>query len=441
MPSKSCHSWFRLPKEFRPRELCRCRAAVASVGAELNAIIDVCEENHVGDESVGHRPLQGMPYVAKDMFDRIGRRGQWGGARSSGPASADAAILRLLDAAGARQVAVSSMTTLAYEPSGHNACLGRTINPWHPEIISGGSSSGSAALVAARCAYLGVGSDTGGSIRIPAACCGVVGLKPGHGKLVTDGAMPLAPSLDVIGFMTRRAEDLIHVWEVATPSSDAGTSISSVAVYSGLLESSSSSVRAAILAALRTLKNLGISEREVSDVRAITTADRDALTIMQVEAARIHDNTSLSGGDPALSRRIAKGREISNAEMEAALGRRSALLTAVLSSWQGCGAAILPVMAMPPPDATEVDPQSAQFKARTLYELSGLTRFVNALGLPAIAVPIGFDERGVPQSMQIVGRPDAEFALLRLAHLYQSNTKWLQQAPAICAATDPGESV
>ncbi|MEH2565193.1 amidase [Bradyrhizobium sp. AZCC 2289] len=440
MPSNSCHSWFRLPKEVRPRELRRCRAAVVSIGAELNAITDVCED-HVGDEdeNVAHLPLRGMPYVAKDVFDRIARRGQWGGARSPGPANADAAILRLLDAAGARQVAVSSMTTLAYEPSGHNAYLGRTMNPWHPDAISGGSSSGSAALVAARCAYLGIGSDTGGSIRIPAACCGVVGLKPGHGKLVTDGAMPLAPSLDVIGFITRRAEDLIRVWEVASPSSDAGMTISSVAVYSELLESSSS-VCAAIRAALRTLRNLGISEREVSDVRAITQADRDALTIMQVEAARIHDDTSLSGGDPALSRRIAKGREISDAEMDAALGRRNDLLTAVLSSWQGCGAAILPVMAMPPPDATEVDPQSAQFRARTLYELSGLTRFVNALGLPAIAVPIGFDERGVPQSMQIVGRPDSEFALLRLAHLYQSNTKWLQQAPAICAATDLGES-
>jgi len=375
------------------------------------------------------------------MFDRIGRRGQWGGARSSGPASADAAILRLLDAAGASQVAVSSMTTLAYEPSGHNAYLGRTMNPWHPEIISGGSSSGSAALVAARCAYLGVGSDTGGSIRIPAACCNLVGLKPGHGKLVTDGAMPLAPSLDVIGFMTRRAEDLTRVWEVASPSSDAGITVSSVAVYSTLLESSSSSVRAAILAALRTLKNLGINERDVSDVRAITQADRDALTIMQAEAARTHDNTSLSGGDPALSRRIAKGRDISDAELQAALDRRSALITAVLSSWQGCDAAILPIMAMPPPDATDVDPQSAQFKPRTLYELSALTRFVNALGLPAIAVPIGFDERGVPQSMQIVGRPDAEFALLRIAHLYQFNTKWLQQVPTICAVTDLGESV
>lgn len=440
MPSNSCHGWFQLPREVRLRELRRCRAAVVWIGAKLNAITDVCED-HVGDGDANetHVPLRGMPYVEKDMFDRIARRGQWGSARSPGPPNADAAILRLLDAAGARQVAISSMTTLAYEPSGHNAYLGRTMNPWHPDAISGGSSSGSAALVAARCAYLGIGSDTGGSIRIPEASCGVVGLKPGHGKLVTDGAMPLAPSLDVIGFITRRAEDLIRGAEVASPSSDAGMTISSVAVYSDLLESSSS-VCAAIRAALRTLRNLGISEREVSDVRAITQADRDALTIMQVEAARIHDDTSLSGGDPALSRRIAKGREMSDAEMGAALGRRNDLLTAVLSSWQGCGAAILPVMAMPPPDANEVDPQSAQFRARTLYELSGLTRFVNALGLPAIAVPIGFDERGVPQSMQIVGRPDSEFALLRLAHLYQSNTKWLQQAPAICAATDLGES-
>lgn len=380
---------------------------------------------------LNHRaPLAGLPYVAKDMFDRTSRRGEWGGGRQPGIAPQDAAVLRLLDQAGGTQIGVSSMTTLAYEPSGYNAIAGRTRNPWHPDVISGGSSSGSAALVAARCAHLGIGSDTGGSIRIPAACCGLLGLKPGWGAVSTEGAMPLAPSLDAIGFMARSAGDLIRTWEAIGLARSASDDVSSVAILSPLVRAASPVVAAAIDAALRVLSEMGIVQHEVDDVDVVEKAGRDALTIMQAEAARIHSSVSLDG-DRTLERRLAKGHGISDSDLAAALERRAALRNAFIGSWKAGDAAVLPVLSMPTPDATLVDPASPQFQPRTLYAISANTRFVNALGLPAIALPVGFDERGVPLSMQMIGRPGAELSLLKLAQAYQQNTDWHAQVPYV----------
>jgi aspartyl-tRNA(Asn)/glutamyl-tRNA(Gln) amidotransferase subunit A len=422
LPGRS-NSWFDLTPEGRRTELARCELATATLGPGLNALVATMPA-----KLTDRAPLAGLPYVAKDMFDRTGRRGEWGGGRQAGVASSDAAILRLLDQAGGSQIGVSSMTTLAYEPSGHNALKGRTKNPWHPDVISGGSSSGSAALVAAHCAHLGIGSDTGGSIRIPAACCGLVGLKPGWGALPTEGGMPLAPSLDAIGFMARTADDLIRTWNAVRPTRPASEDISSIAILSPLVRAASPVVAAAIDAALHVLSGIGIAQREVDDVDVIAEADRDALTIMQAEAARIHGSVSLDG-DRMLERRIAKGKNIGKSELDAALARRASHRDTFISSWKSCDAAALPVLPMPAPVAAQVDPESPQFQPRTLYAISANTRFVNALGVPAIALPVGFDERGVPLSMQIIGRPGAELSLLKLAHEYQCNTGWNARVP------------
>lgn len=417
------HSWFDLAPSERGTELARCQAAVATLGPRLNAVVTTTPAG-LNDRA----PLAGLPYVAKDMFDRTGRRGEWGGGRQAGVAFLDAAVLCLLDQAGGTQIAVSSMTTLAYEPSGHNALAGRTRNPWHPDVISGGSSSGSAALVAARCAHLGIGSDTGGSIRIPAACCGLIGLKPGWGAIPTEGAMPLAPSLDAIGFMARIADDLIRTWNALHSARSASEDISSIAVLSPLVRAASPVVAAAIDAALHVLSGMGIAQHQADDMDVVGKADRDALTIMQAEASRIHGAVSLDG-DPMLKRRIAKGLNISDSELDAALERRTSLRNAFIGSWKASDAAVLPVLSMLTPVAAQVDPASPQFQPRTLYAISANTRFVNALGLPAIALPVGFDERGVPLSMQIIGRPGTELSLLKLAQNYQRNTGWHTRAP------------
>src|SRR5262245_64145691 len=119
-----------------------------------------------------------------------------------------AAVLDLLDRAGARRIGYAAMTELAYEPSGYNSHHGHVGNPWNPEFISGGSSSGSAAAVASGSVVVSLGSDTGGSLRIPAHSCGITAWKPTYGAVSALGAIPLAPSLDTIGLLARSASDM-----------------------------------------------------------------------------------------------------------------------------------------------------------------------------------------------------------------------------------------
>lgn len=440
-------SWLDLTPAQQKRELRRCADGAASIGVDLNAVVAVVrvEEGEPGG------PLRGLPYAAKDMFDRVERRGEWGGCRAPGSAPADAEILSRLDGAGARQVAFTSMSALAYEPSGYNAALGRTLNPWHPEIVAGGSSSGSAALVAAGAASVAVGSDTGGSVRVPAACCGILGLKPGWGRLPTAGAMELSPSLDVVGLLARHAADLAAAWAAVSgddgqagegqAGEGTGAAIGSLAVMADSVQLAEPLVRGRLADAFKVLASLGIRMQEVGNRDIVAEADAAALTIMQAEAALIHGGEgSAAASDPKLMRRLAKGASISGGELAEARKARSGLAARFLESLAGCDAAILPVMPMVTPLARETDPQSAEFNPRTLYAMTSLTRFVNALGLPAIAIPIGFDDRGAPVGMQVVGRPGAERSLVELAARLERALPELDRMPPIHvgpAAQDP----
>src|SRR5262245_50700905 len=153
--------------------------------------------------------LDGSPYAAKDMFNSDGRAPHGGLAHPLAMESPQqATVLTLLDDAGGRRVGCTAMTELAYEPSGYNAVDGAVKNPWNFDFITGGSSSGSAAAVASGAVVFALGSDTGGSLRIPAYCCGVTGLKPTYGSVSLKGVMPLSPSLDTVGLLARSASDL-----------------------------------------------------------------------------------------------------------------------------------------------------------------------------------------------------------------------------------------
>ena len=154
-------------------------------------------------------PLAGVPLAHKDMFDRKGKIASWGAhIRADRPAAEDATAIARFDAAGALQIATLHLAEFAYGPTGHNYVLGHARNPWDPTRITGGSSAGTAAAVAHGAIPVGLGSDTGGSLRLPAACCGIVSLKPTWSRVSRAGAMPLAPQLDTIGVLARHIEDL-----------------------------------------------------------------------------------------------------------------------------------------------------------------------------------------------------------------------------------------
>jgi len=198
--------------EIAPHELLQvCRARSALWQPRINAFIS--QEPHSGSGSAsgngrGSGALAGVPLAHKDMFYRAGRVSNCGSKILRGwVARETSSALARLDAAGAVQAGTLNMSEFAYGPTGHNEHWGDCRNPWNTEYITGGSSSGSGAAVAARLVFGALGSDTGGSVRLPAAACGVSGLKTTWGRVSRYGAMPLSASLDTIGPLARSAED------------------------------------------------------------------------------------------------------------------------------------------------------------------------------------------------------------------------------------------
>ncbi len=183
-------------------------AARAIPADSYHALVDV-----IIRPGCGNGPLAGLTFAAKDCLDLQGRAPGCGlKERGAGPDPvADAPVIAALAAAGAALIGMAQMTPLAFEPSGDNPALGRPLNPRNPAFVCGGSSSGSAVAVAAGLADFAIGTDTAGSVRIPAHCCGVTGWKPTPGLVPTSGVMSLADSLDCVGFLARDASTLDRI--------------------------------------------------------------------------------------------------------------------------------------------------------------------------------------------------------------------------------------
>jgi aspartyl-tRNA(Asn)/glutamyl-tRNA(Gln) amidotransferase subunit A len=236
--------------------------------------------------------------------------------------------------------------------------------------------------------------------------------------------MPLAPTLDTIGLLARGAAEIMPAASVLA---DLGseTPIRTGVVIRDALAAAHPSVAKACQDGIDAIASCGIALQQRDALAPIDAADGPVFTIMQGEAARCHRH--LLDGDtigPVLRRRLAKGLEIDDATLARAVAQRPTLAAAFVDMLQSADVAILPVMTIRTPPAAECDPEGPAFRARTLYELSRLTRFVNMLGFPAVALPVGFDDRGLPVALQIVGRPGADRALLLLARAVQARSDW-----------------
>ena len=180
----------------------RCNAVVAFEDEDALAAAKAADAAIAAGEDLP--PLHGVPLAHKDMFDRTGRIASWGGnIRADQPARDDATVIARLKAAGALQIAALHLTEFAYGPIGHNYILGHARNPWNPDHVSGGSSSGTAMSVATGAIPAGLGSDTAGSLRLPASACGITSIKPTWSLVSPAGAMALTPSLDAVGPIAR----------------------------------------------------------------------------------------------------------------------------------------------------------------------------------------------------------------------------------------------
>jgi aspartyl-tRNA(Asn)/glutamyl-tRNA(Gln) amidotransferase subunit A len=406
----------------------------------LNPVLNAFVASERGDDSKkSHLAPGGLPYAAKDMFRTSTHRPCCGLAQI--PAldiAGETALLDRFDAAGADLIGFTSMTELAYEPSGFNAACGRVRNPWNLDYISGGSSSGSAAAVAAGVVVAALGSDTGGSLRIPAHACGVTAWKPTYGVVSVQGAMALAPTLDSIGLLARSAEDIMELAPLmADLSPPRGTS--RAVVLEDVVAECEPAIRRRAARAIEALAAAGVTVGHRPALAAVEAIDRHAMIVMQGESARVH-RTSLADATlaPVLRRRLAKGMAITDAELTESVHTRARLARDFAEQILAASdLAVLPVMAIPTPTANECDPGSERFAPRTLYALSRFTRFVNMLGFPAVALPAGFDDRGMPVAVQLVGRRGADLDLLDLARQVQSMTDWHGRVPAAVADVMP----
>lgn len=399
----------------------------------LNAFVTIEDRPPAVDGNLG-----GLPYAAKDIFRTASHRPTGGLAAPTDVAvDGETGLLARLDGAGARRVGFTALTELAYEPSGYNHARGRVRNPWNPDFVAGGSSSGSAAAVASGSVVVALGSDTAGSLRIPAHCCGVTAWKPTHGIVSCTGAMPLAPSLDTIGLLARSASDMrdavyILIGDNRTP---ADGPIERVAAIADCFDAADLPVRRACLQGIDSIEASAARVERRTSLAEIEAIGAHALVVLQAQAARVHRARIEDPNIPALLRkRLAKGLAVDDATLATSLSTRETLAREFTARAFGAADAIvLPVMAIRVPRAVETDPASDKFSASTLYALSRFTRFVNMLGFPAVAIPVGFDDRGLPVGLQIVGRPQSDRALLTLAQAVQDRSDWHARVPAAIA--------
>lgn len=451
-----------------------CLARIERWQPHINSFIEVFAEQALAaadaaDQRVasgaGLGALHGVPLAHKDMYLRAGRLSTFGSrAAMTTPATSTATLLSRLDAVGALEIGTLNMSEFALGPTGHNERFGPCRNPWQTDHVACGSSSGGGATVAARLAYGSLGSDTGGSVRLPASVTGVLGLKPTYGLLSGHGMMPLSGSADTPGIFARTAADLaLLLAAVAGPDpDDQRTAGRAVPDYSralagselprglriGLprnffLEHVAADVRRALDASLRSLVELGAEVVEVpmpaSVVAHYTELSR---VLVYAEATALHGprlQRRWQEYSPQVRVRAASGLAIPAPVHQQALQLRPVLLREFVGTvFAHCDVLHLPTLAIPAPTIAETDVGAATVMWEKIAMMVRCTAPFNYLGLPALAVPCGFTDNHVPTSFQLVGRPFSEAQLLRVAHSYEQVTDWTRRLPPLPATASDG---
>ncbi len=399
-------------------------------------------------------PLHGVPMAHKDMYYRKGVASSYGGKIGpSRPAPSTATALERLDAAGAIQFGVLNMAECAFGPTGHNTHYGHCRNAWNPAHITGGSSSGSGTAVAARASYAALGSDTGGSIRLPATFCGVSGIKPTYGRVSRAGAMPLSFTMDTVGPLARTVEDcaLLLAALAGADARDPVAEAREVPDYmaqlarpvAGLVigkprqyfyDGCDPEIAALMAASLEAFRQLGATVVEV-DLPDVESWNAAATMIISAEAAALHGNwlrTRPQDYSPQVRARLEAGLAIPAASYIDSLRLRGVALDAfcreVFSKMDVLHA---PVVAFQTPTIAETDLNPGPELSALLAKVTRLTRPGNFLGVPALSVQAGFSKAGMPVGMQLLGRPFDEATLFALGHAYQGATDFHRKAPVL----------
>lgn len=384
--------------------------------------------------------LLGIPLAHKDMFDRAGRVLRYGSrVLLDHRPSESATVIARLERAGAVTTGALHMAEFALGATGHNAAFGDAANASDPAYIAGGSSSGSGVAVASGAVFGSLGSDTGGSVRIPASVNGVFGLKPTYGLIPRTGSLKLSPSIDVIGPVARSARDLAVLLAAVAGSDDrdALASRRPVPDYTRTLDRGVAGLRIGvpthyffddvdpqIATALEHVRQEWMQAGAVEvpvEIPLVETFAELSRAVVYSEATALHANWLRSRPErytPQVRLRASTGLGIPAPIYLEALQWRPLLLERMVSEVFGrCDVLLTPTLPIPVPSREATDVGAGESLWAILSRLVRCTAPFNYLGLPALTLPVGRDRQGLPIGAQLVGRPFAEAMLLQIAAL------------------------
>ena len=414
--------------------------------AARRAEADIQRGNYLG-------PLHGIPVGLKDLFNTAGVR-TTSGSRiyDTFIPEEDCTVAVRLRQAGAILLGKLNMYQFAYGTTGENPDYGHMHNPWDPEMTTGGSSGGAGSATAAGQCTITAGSDSGGSVRIPAALCGIVGLKPTYGLVSRYGLTPLSWSLDHPGPMARTVEDAALTMNVIAgyDPNDLASAAVDVPDYTTALTGEVRGLRIgvpreyfdipvdpqvdqAVRDALGLLESMGAVVTEVpfpvfSQAPAISTP------ILMAEAAAYHRNMpaeDLDKLEPSVRLRLEAGLLISAADYLRAQQTRSIFNREVRELLREVDLLAGPTEPVTAPKLLGTEVQVGEKLVGAASALMQYTRPFNITGSPAISIPCGFSDAGLPIALQLAGRPFDELTVLRAAHAYEQATEWRQRRPPI----------
>ncbi|MGA6984931.1 MAG: amidase [Terriglobales bacterium] len=451
-------------RSISPVELTHdCLDRIERLNPTLNAFITVTAESALERARLAEReiyrghylgPLHGIPIGLKDIIDVAGVPTTAASALFSTPQkdrvpTEDAQVVRRLRSGGAIFLGKQNLHEFAYGGSSMISFFGEVHNPWDPTRIAGGSSGGSAASVAAGLGFAAVGTDTAGSIRLPAAYCGIVGLKPTYGRLSTRGVVPLSSSYDHVGPLTTTVYDaalmaqVISDYDSPNPSPDKPVP-SLISAFDEMPENLRVGVPRtfffddlhpeianAIEKAIDIFRQL---HAEIRDIKLEVSTDRK---LASAEAYAYHKEfveRSPELYQPATLARIQSGAHISAPEALQASRDLQASRHAIQEIFHEVDVLLTPTVPIPPPLIADLREHPENLRPQELLMLRN-TRPFNVWGIPTISIPCGFTKDGMPIGLQLAAAPWRGIVLLQAAQAYEQATEWHKERPELARTT------
>jgi aspartyl-tRNA(Asn)/glutamyl-tRNA(Gln) amidotransferase subunit A len=440
-------------KDISPVEVTRtCLQRIDEWNGTLNAFITVLHKSSMAEARKAEReilkgrylgPLHGIPYGAKDLYLTKGIRTTCGSRiLSEFIPDEDAVLVTRLQRAGAILVGKLNMHEFAFGTTSENPHYGAVRNPWATSRITGGSSGGSAAAVAASLVPLTLGTDTGGSIRIPAALCGIAGLKPTYGRLSRRGIYPLCWSLDHPGPLAKTVSDLALAMDTLCDDGRSGQPSAGVPNFTGGLRGDLEGIRVGVPdryfsdrldpsvaehvnKAINSLRKLGAIVRRVSIPLLQEAAAAASITLFAEATSSLEKwhRTRAADLGPDVRARLEWGTSVSAAEYLKAQRVRSRVRHAFARAFQTVDALVTPQLPTTAPLIGESEIVTDGVKEAVPDALTRLTRIFNLAGLPTVSVCCGFSPAGLPIGLQIASAVNHERVALQIGHAYEQSRR------------------